>query len=791
VVGIGSDVHEQGISPVAQAKGMAQNLSYHNGSMGTFIQLEANMTLTGAAADERLVIAPGGELSALVLLVEHLYGHSLARGSAEERQLIHQALSQQTTILSAGAEAVGLDTARLKTLADELLRKPSLVLAGGSSGFTADATVLQLFAVMANILIGSYGKALILDKGWHPSPVVCGDMERFIKDAPELDALIIIDSDPLFTLPQGSGIRDLLKKIPFVVSMQAFPVSSDELAHLVVPTHHYLESWGDEQAVAGFWSIRQPAVRPTTNSKQAEDVLLWTLAHLGKSLPYQDYLAYLKARWQDLNHLIAPTVAFDTFFQAVQRKGFISKLSTQTLGNLKALAPYTQARALPKKDALYVVSPLDHRLHDGRGAHLPVLQEVPDGLTTATWDSWAAMNPNTMARLNLTRNQVVAIKSKAGEFSVVLYPMPGVHPNLVVVPRGNGSKDKRNTIARDVGVNPLVVYPQGFDSLSGQPLCSGEEITLTGTTQMYRLATLQKHNDIAGRKEIIKNYSLEEMQTRQHMALNLDAVPDLYPTLEGAEHRWGMSIDLNKCNGCGACVVACAIENNVPQVGREQIILGREMHWIRLDRYFAADVDRPTVTFQPLLCQHCNHAPCEAVCPVFATTHDPEGINAMTYNRCVGTRYCANACPYKVRRFNWWTHAWGEMGARPQDRNPRALNPDVTVRTRGVMEKCNFCVGRLREAKHTAKIEERKLRDLEVKVACQQTCPSEAIVFGNLNDPLSQVARARSSGRAYLLLGGEPEHGHYGLKTVPNVNYLAKVSHAGAPVSGSHPQEHS
>jgi molybdopterin-containing oxidoreductase family iron-sulfur binding subunit len=791
VVGIGSDVHELGVSPVAQAKGMSQSLSYADGTMGTFVQFEANMTLSGAAADERIVIAPGSELAVAILLVKQLFDHPLARGSAEERAHVQQALGQQSEVLAKGYEVAGVSPERMKTLADELLNNPSLILAGGSSTFSNDATVLQLFAVMANILIGAYGKSLLLDKGWMPSPVVCGDVERFLKDAPSLDALFIIDSDPLFTLPAASGVRELLKKIPLVVSMQAFPVSSDECAHLILPTHHYLESWGDEQAVAGFWSIRQPAVRPTTGSRQAEDVLLWLLAYLDKSLPYQDYLAYLKSKWQDLHHLMAPTVDFDTFFQAVQRKGYISHLSSQTVGNLKPLAPHTPARPLPGSETLYLVSPLDHRLQDGRGAHLPILQETADGLTTATWDSWAAMNPNTMARLKLTRNQVVKIKAAGGEISVVLYPLPGVHPHLVVVARGNGSQDKRNTIARGVGVNPLGVYPAEFDALSGQPLSSGCEISLSGTSEMHRLATLQKHHDIAGRKEIIKNYSLGEMQNRRNVTLDLDKVPDLFPSLEVAEHRWGMSIDLNKCNGCGACVAACAIENNVPQVGREQILLGREMHWIRLDRYFAADVDRPRITFQPLLCQQCNHAPCEAVCPVFATTHDPEGINAMTYNRCVGTRYCANACPYKVRRFNWWTHAWGTMGERPQDRNPRALNPDVTVRTRGIMEKCNFCVGRLREAKHTAKIEGRPLRDGEVKVACQQTCPSEAIVFGNLNDTNSKVAHERRSSRAYLMLGGDPEHGHYGLKTLPNVNYLAKVHHGEVEASAHHHVEHS
>lgn len=222
-------------------------------------------------------------------------------------------------------------------------------------------------------------------------------------------------------------------------------------------------------------------------------------------------------------------------------------------------------------------------------------------------------------------------------------------------------------------------------------------------------------------------------------------------------------------------MAACAIENNVPQVGRDQILMGREMHWLRLDRYFSGPVENPQVTFQPMLCQHCNHAPCEAVCPVFATNHDPEGINTMTYNRCVGTRYCANACPYKVRRFNWWTHKWNVMGERPQDRNPRALNPDVTVRTRGVMEKCTFCYQRVREVKHRAQLAERAVRDGEIQTACSQTCPSGAINFGNLHDTTSQVSKNRRDARGYLALNGDVEHKHYGIKTLPNLNYMARV----------------
>ena len=256
---------------------------------------------------------------------------------------------------------------------------------------------------------------------------------------------------------------------------------------------------------------------------------------------------------------------------------------------------------------------------------------------------------------------------------------------------------------------------------------------------------------------------------------SLDDVPDLFPKLEEYEHRWGMSIDLGKCNGCGACMAACSIENNIPQVGRTEVALGREMHWLRLDRYFSGDEQDPTVTFQPVMCQHCNHAPCEAVCPVFATQHDPEGLNAMTYNRCVGTRYCANACPYKVRRFNWWTHKWGEIGKEARDRNPHPSNPDVTGAYQRCHGKMHLVWQRLREARHEAKYQNRPLADGEATTACQQSCPADAIIVGNLHDKKSRIYREREDARAFAMLGGDPEHGHYGLKTLPNVTYKSEI----------------
>jgi Fe-S-cluster-containing dehydrogenase component len=413
-------------------------------------------------------------------------------------------------------------------------------------------------------------------------------------------------------------------------------------------------------------------------------------------------------------------------------------------------------------------------------------------LTTVVWDSWVAMHPATAKKLGFKRHDLLRVETDAGSVDVSLYPMPGMHPDAVVIMRGNGRGQGVSKVTDGFGVDPSKLIPAAVDAISGAPVFAGQSVRVSATGKKHELALLQKHNDIANRADIVKKMTVAKAAESLGKKKDLDTVPDLFPKLrESEQYRWGMSIDLTACTGCVACTVACDLENNVPQVGRQQILRGREMHWIRIDRYFAGPVDNPEVTFQPMLCQHCNHAPCEGVCPVFATAHDPEGFNGQTYNRCVGTRYCANACPYKIRRFNWFTHKWNIVGESERDRNLRALNPDVTVRTRGVMEKCSFCIQRVRDAKHRAKERGDTVRDGELKTACQQVCPANAITFGNLKDERSLVARLRTDGRAYLALGGDPEHGHYGLKTLPNVSYLAQVTHKESVMNaGSHDTGH-
>ena len=826
IVGIGSDFLESGTSPVYHSKAFSQGMSYRSGadrkgSKGTFVQFESVMSLTGGKADERYTIPSGSELGTLLLLVQSLLQNEEVEGSKNVHQIAKEIIANNELALSAVKNTLGFEEKLFSDLAQKLIKEKSVVLVGGSASANEDATTLQLVAILANQLIGAYGEVLQYEKGWVNSPVSAGDLKRFMSEAKDLDLLFVIDADPTFTIPASWGIENLLKDVGTVVSVQNFPRHVDKFAKYVLPANHYLESWGDEEPVAGFISIRQPAVRALKDSRQAEEILMWIAASAQKPLGYQDYRAYLMDQWKAVYKSSGAKVDYDTFSKAIQRRGFIGKLKTRKMGTTK---DFSKSVSLQVADVgLRLVAPLDFRLQDGRQSHIPVLQETGDSMTTIAWDTWAAINPNTCKKLKIVRNDVIQIDGPAGSIKVAVFPMPGVHKDTIVVPRGNGLVDARNTIANKNGVNPLAIFARAEDSLNGQPVTSGQTVKVVKTGARYRLAAMQKHNDIANRSDVYKKVGLDQLEAKKAKRAksgkvkDLDDVPDLYPSLDKPEiymhratneerktedgkvvpkmkieYRWGMTVDLGKCTGCGACNVACSLENNVPQVGRDQINLGREMTWIRLDRYFDGDVDAPGVNFQPVMCQQCNHAPCEAVCPVFATTHDPEGINSMTYNRCVGTRYCANACPYKVRRFNWWTHKWGKMDERPQDRTPRALNPDVTVRTRGVMEKCNFCVGRIRDAKLDAKERSKDLGYPQLarnfKTACQQTCPADAITFGNLKDPRSPASVLRRDERAFLMLNGDHDAKHYGIKTLPNVSYLAEVTHK--PQASGHGDEH-
>ncbi len=778
IVGIGTDFLEVGVSPVYYNKSFASFHSFQGQAKGKFIQFEASMSQTGAKSDERYAIGLGSEFGVALALLNEVLSHPNSKGSASEREEVKKFLAANQSSLEAAKQELAQAGVNMAAVAQELIERSSVILVGGSANFDQNATLLQLSAIMLNTLVEAYGTTLMFDKGWMPSPVRAGDLNRFLESQTSYDVLFIVDVNPVFALSPQFGLAEKIRTAKSVVSLQPMPCEVEELADFILNGHHPLESWGDEQPVAGFWSLRQPVVRSLTDSRQAEDLLLWIAAAAGKPISFKSYRDYLLSRWKAVHEAAGMPVKFDVFYKAVLRMGFVGKtlerkVRSLALGDVKAVGQVLTPSA---QGGLLLAAPLDYRLREGKGADKPLLQEIGNSMTTVTWDSCLEINPNTAARLGLKFGDLVTVESQVGNLEVAVFPLPGVHPQAVFINRGNGHVGDQSLVSKGIGVNPLPLFPKVVDSLSGEAVTSGLSVTLKATGKRHRLAAMQKHNDIANRKDIVKKISVAKAAAKVRVTQNLDDVPDLYPKLPQGDYRWGMSVDLGACTGCSACMAACSVENNIPQVGRDEIIKGREMHWIRLDRYFAGNPDNPEVSFQPVMCQQCNHAPCEAVCPVYATTHDPEGYNAQTYNRCVGTRYCANACPYKVRRFNWWTHRWNEISTDPKHRNPRALNPDVTVRTRGIMEKCTFCVQRISVMKHAVKKRGSALQDGEIKTACQQVCPADAIVFGDLLDSKSRVYQLRKDFRSFLMLNGDHEHQHYGIKTLPNVNYLAEVT---------------
>jgi molybdopterin-containing oxidoreductase family iron-sulfur binding subunit len=441
-------------------------------------------------------------------------------------------------------------------------------------------------------------------------------------------------------------------------------------------------------------------------------------------------------------------------------------------------------------------------------ANNPWLQEMPDPITRACWDNYAVISPALQKELfpdlNLDMYEVEpakpVIKLKVGGKEIVLpiIIVPGTHSHTISIATGYGRSEKIGLAAKGVGQN---VYPLvGFNGQTYQYAVA--DVTVEKTGETFPVSQMQTHSTYGNRVEVIKEASLSTFkkdnkhfinerlkELKEYGGLdNFEAEGTIYPVFDKPGIKWGMSIDLNTCNGCGTCVVACSAENNVSVVGKNQVGKYHDMHWLRIDRYFSGDMENPDVVFQPMLCQHCDNAPCENVCPVAATNHSSEGLNQMTYNRCIGTRYCANNCPYKVRRFNW--HDWNGSDSFKDNQLPivetgrlnevtiqmnddltrMVLNPDVTVRSRGVIEKCSFCVQRLQEAKLTAKKESRPMIDSDVKTACQQACPTNAIVFGNVNDKTSAINKLRTAegvNRTYYVL--EQIH------VLPNVGYMAKV----------------
>jgi MoCo/4Fe-4S cofactor protein with predicted Tat translocation signal len=811
IVSIAADFLTNWLSPIESAKQYAagRKLSKETKEMSRHIQLESIMSVTGANADTRIQIKPSEEGAVaynLYLAVAKLAG------------------------ISAGSLAATPYDEQISKIAAELWANKGkcLVVAG------ANDISVQSVVNLINKTLDNYGNTLNMDRNCNLRQGSDEEFAALVSDmkAGKVDVLITYDANPTYNSSSALGFKDAYAKVPCKISLSSYTNETAADADYHCPDNHYLESWNDANPYTGSYSLAQPAIAPlfckprNEGTRCAQETLLkWAGSEV------TDYYAFIQDYWKKN---VLPEVSdeggdyqFINLWNTTLQKGVVEKeegtkeSAIDQLTSMPSIAEAASKIAAAPKGGMEVILYLKTGIGSGLQANNPWLQELPDPITKVTWDNYITMNPAEMREKGFSMLEednhvasVATLKVNGSSIELPVFPQPGQARGTLGVALGYG-RTSAGKVANGVGVN---VFPWvQWSNNTCQYYVAGAEIASANKT--YEIGATQTHNTMIGRpiikettfeewkKDPSSNNEEEKIKTIEGMKslkdVNLwddfDAKSPVNLTNNAGNQglRWKMAIDLNSCIGCGSCVVSCSAENNVPVVGKSEVILVREMHWIRIDRYYSSDMswekakaddmtesnreyammvpsaDNPEIAFQPVMCQHCNHAPCETVCPVIATSHGSEGINQMVYNRCVGTKYCANNCPYKVRRFNWFNYYRDEkfLAVNPaQESNElgrMVLNPDVVVRSRGVMEKCSFCLQRIQGGKLKAKIESRPVKDGEITPACAQSCPTEALVFGNVNDPDSRVAKLIKNERNYLLLAD--------LDTQPNVFYMTKI----------------
>ncbi len=598
-----------------------------------------------------------------------------------------------------------------------------------------------------NGALGNTGKTII-----HSDPVVAesgnqlNSLRELVKDmnSGTVDTLLIMGGNPVYTAPDDFKIQDALSKVSLRIHLNTDQNETSNLCHWHIPETHFLETWSDARAFDGTVSLIQPLIAPLYEGSKSAHELIAALSGAPSIKGYD----IVKNYWKTQNQ----AADFERFWERALHDGVLAN-SASTEKNVTASSSFIASIPELKEDSgMELLIRADANAYDGRFANNGWLQELPRPLSKITWDNAALISPATAKKFQLENEDIVELRCNNRTIKAPVWIMPGQAEDSVTVHLGYG-----RTLAGHVGNN---VGFNAYRIRSSNAMWNIPGLTVTKVSGHYPISTTQEHQVMEGR-DIVRSYTMEEFLKHPHE--KHEELPSLYPTYEYKGYAWGMAIDLNSCVGCNACVIACVAENNIPIVGKLEVKRGREMHWIRIDRYYEGSVDAPKIHHQPIPCMHCEDAPCELVCPVNATNHSSEGLNQMVYNRCVGTRYCSNNCPYKVRRFNFFLYSDLKTPSIQLGRNP-----DVTVRTRGVMEKCSYCVQRINQARIDSEREDRKIKDGEVVTACQQVCPAEAIVFGDINDKESKVSKLKADQLLNYSLLEE-------LNTKPRTTYLANV----------------
>ncbi len=695
-------------------------------SMNRLYVAESTPTVTGSVADHRL------------------------RVRASEVESLARALAFRLGIT--GASSVSLDEHRdrwVAITASDLKRNPGRTII--SAGPNQPAVVHGLVHAI-NKSLGNHGSTISFVEPIESQPV--NNTESLSQlasamDSGKVDALIVLGGNPAYNAPFDLEFTDRLKNVKFTARLGLYADETSAACEWHIPESHFLEGWSDTRAFDGTATIIQPLIAPLYNGKPTHEVVDDILCR-----PDRKSHDIVRDHWRSQ----VKNPDFERFWKRSLHDGVVEG-SAFALKQVSALTDVSKLPpAMGRSSSIELMFQPDPSIGDGVHANNGWLQELPKPLTKLTWDNAAYVSPATAERLGLINEDVVDLVFKGKTAQAPVWISMGHPDDSVTLHLGYG-REKSGRVGTGIGVNAYALRH------STQPwFDNGLEIRKTGSR--YRLASTQDHHSMEGRP-IVRTSDVSGFFANPDFAKEMGHTPkpeeSLYPRFEYDGNAWGMVIDLNACTGCNACTIACQSENNIPVVGKEQVEIGREMHWIRIDRYYEGSIDDPKVLTQPLGCVHCENAPCEVVCPVAATTHDSEGLNVMTYNRCVGTRYCANNCPYKVRRFNFLQYSDTETEVLSM-----MNNPDVTVRNRGVMEKCTYCVQRISATRIEAKKEGREIRDGEIVTACQSACPSQAIAFGNINDTQSEVSKLRADPRAYGLLAE--------LNTNPRTLYLAKLS---------------
>jgi MoCo/4Fe-4S cofactor protein with predicted Tat translocation signal len=778
IVSLGADFLGTWISPVefGKAYSTGRKIDEKNPSMSKHYQFEGHLSMTGSNADERFTHRPSETGAIAFDILSVINGTEGASAFTDKK-------------LEDGIKKVAAD---LKAHAGE-----ALVVCGSND------KNIQIIVNAINNAIGAYGKTIDWGKPVNYRQGIDADFAQLVTDmeARSVGTLMICGANPAYNFYNAEKFKAALKKVRVTVAFSGKMDETTELCEYICPTPHYLESWGDAEAKPGIISFQQPTIYPLFKTRPYQTSLLkW-------SGDTRDYDTYFKEYWIGK---LGTEAAFDKVLQDGVKEDAGTTEGAGSYSGAAVADATTAISAYKKGTGSELVLYQKVSIGTGSQAGNPWLQELPDPVSKATWDNYAMISVSKAKELGIKLDndyeyypQKPTIKLKVGNLEVDLpiLAIPGMNAETIAVALGYGRNKAQGVTAAELGKN---MY--GFTSFNGTTVdyhATGASAENLHTS--YKIAQTQKHNSYEDREEVVRETTLaafkaapnvlpeysEHLTTAYYEKANNDfRQATLYSQHDQPGIKWGMNIDMNACYGCGACVVACHAENNVAVVGKREVLRYHDMHWLRIDRYFISDENDPDnlkgVVFQPMLCQHCDNAPCENVCPVAATNHSSEGINQMAYNRCIGTRYCANNCPFKVRRFNWADYSGADSFPHNQDQQTvgkldnvvlqmnddltrMVLNPDVTVRSRGVMEKCSFCVQKLQAAKLDAKKANRMLKDGDAKTACQMACSAGAIVFGNVHDKDSQINKVREDNKQRTFHVLEQLH------VLPNITYLAKV----------------